>query len=61
MFQNLNLSLEFQVITGDDLKGFQGFLILSLFLQKQGTKLECTSKCEESFHLLKELLTSAPI
>jgi hypothetical protein len=30
-------------------------------LQKKGIKFEWTSKCEESFQLLKELLTSAPI
>jgi hypothetical protein len=30
-------------------------------LQKKGTNFEWTTKCEESFHHLKELLTSAPI
>jgi hypothetical protein len=30
-------------------------------LQKKGVKFQWTSKCEESFQLLKELLTSAPI
>jgi hypothetical protein len=30
-------------------------------LQKKGTKFEWTTKCEESFQHLKELLTSAPI
>jgi hypothetical protein len=31
------------------------------FLQKKGIKFEWTTKCEENFNLLKELLTSAPI
>jgi hypothetical protein len=30
-------------------------------LQKKGVKFEWTSKCEESFHWLKEILTSVPI
>jgi hypothetical protein len=30
-------------------------------LQKKGIKFEWTTKCEENFNLLKELLTSAPI
>ena len=30
-------------------------------LQKKGIKFEWTPKCEESFQLLKKLLTSAPI
>jgi hypothetical protein len=30
-------------------------------LLQKGTKFEWISKCEESFHHLKELLTSAPI
>ena len=30
-------------------------------LQKKGTKFEWTSKCEESFQQLKNLLTSAPV
>jgi hypothetical protein len=29
--------------------------------QKDGIKFEWTTKCEENFNLLKELLTSAPI
>jgi hypothetical protein len=31
------------------------------FLQKKGIKFEWTSKCEENFNLLKELLNSAPV
>jgi hypothetical protein len=30
-------------------------------LQKKGIKFEWTTKCEDNFNLLKELLTSAPI
>jgi len=30
------------------------------YLQKKGIKFEQTSKCEENFHLLKELLKSSP-
>jgi hypothetical protein len=31
------------------------------YLQKKGINFEWTTKCEENFHLLKELLSSAPI
>ena len=31
------------------------------YLQKKGIKFEWTPKCEETFQLLKESLTSAPI
>jgi hypothetical protein len=30
-------------------------------LQKMGIKFQWTTKCEENFNLLKELLTSAPV
>jgi hypothetical protein len=30
-------------------------------LQNKGIKFEWTTKCEENFNMLKELLTSAPI
>jgi len=31
------------------------------YLRKKGNKFEWTLNCEESFHLLKELLTNAPL
>jgi hypothetical protein len=51
------------------LAGFYRRIITSFYkivhpttsLQNKGTKFEWTTKCEESFHLSKELLISAPI
>jgi hypothetical protein len=43
------------------IKGFSRIARLITSLQKRGVKFEWTSKCEESFQQLKEILTSAPI
>jgi hypothetical protein len=41
--------------------GFSNISHLVTSLQKKVTKFEWTSKCEDNFNFLKELLTSAPI
>jgi hypothetical protein len=41
--------------------GFSKIAHPIISLQKKGIKFEWTTKCEENFNLLKELLTSAPI
>jgi hypothetical protein len=41
--------------------GFYKIVHPITYLRKKRIKFEWTIKCEESFHLLKELLTSAPI
>jgi hypothetical protein len=43
------------------IKGFSRIASPITSLQKKGVKCEWTSKCEESFQQLKEILTSAPI
>jgi hypothetical protein len=43
------------------IKGFSRIASPITSLQKKGVKFEWTSKCEESFRQLKEILTSAPI
>jgi len=43
------------------IEGFSRFSHSITYFQKRGIKFEWTLKCEESFQLLKELLTSAPI
>jgi hypothetical protein len=43
------------------IEGFSKIVHPITYLQKKGIKFEWTPKCEESFQLLKELLTSAPI
>jgi hypothetical protein len=41
--------------------GFSNIAYLMTFLQNKGMKFEWDTKYEDSFHHLKELLTSAPI
>jgi hypothetical protein len=43
------------------IKGFSKVAIPITSLQKKGVKFEWTSKCEERFQQLKDILTSAPI
>jgi hypothetical protein len=43
------------------IKGFSKIASPITSFQKKGVKFEWTSKCEESFLQLKEILTSAPI
>jgi hypothetical protein len=43
------------------IKGFSKIAIPITSLQKKGVKFEWTSKCEESFQQLKDILTSVPI
>ena len=43
------------------IEGFSKVVDASTSLQKKGMKFEWKSRCEESFKLLKNLLTSAPI
>jgi hypothetical protein len=43
------------------IEGFSRFSHPITYFQKRGIKFEWTLKCEESFQLLRELLTSAPI
>jgi hypothetical protein len=43
------------------IKGFSNIASPITSLQKKGVKFEWTSKCEERFHQLKDILTSAPI
>jgi hypothetical protein len=43
------------------IEGFSKVAHPITLLQEKGTNFEWTTKCEESFHHLKELLTSAPI
>ena len=43
------------------IEGFSKVAHAITSLQKKGIKFEWTSKCEESFQRLKNLLTSAPV
>ena len=43
------------------IEGFSKVAHAITSLQKKGMKFECTSRCEESFQQLKNLLTSAPV
>ena len=43
------------------IEGFSKVAHAITSLQKKGMKLQWTSRCEESFHQLKNLLTSAPV
>ena len=43
------------------IEGFSRVVHAITSLQKKGMKFEWTSRCEESFQQLKNLLTSAPI
>jgi len=43
------------------IEGFSNTTLPTTSLQKKGTKFEWTSKSEDSFQHLKELLTNAPI
>ena len=43
------------------LEGFSRVSHAITYLQRKGIKFEWTSKCEESFHWLKYILTSAPV
>jgi hypothetical protein len=43
------------------IKGFSKIASPITSLQEKGVKFEWTSKCEENFQQLKEILTSAPI
>ena len=43
------------------IEGFSKVAHAITSLQKKEMKFEWTSKCEESFHRLKNLLTSAPV
>jgi hypothetical protein len=49
------------VITERFIEGFSKIAHPITSLQKKGIKFEWTQECEESFQLLKKLLTSAPI
>ena len=46
---------------GSFIEGFSKVAHLVTYLQKKGIKFKWTLRCEESFHQLKNLLTSAPI
>jgi hypothetical protein len=43
------------------IKGFSKIASSIISLQKKVVKFEWTSKCEQSFQLLKDILTGAPI
>ena len=43
------------------IEGFSKLAHSITSLQNKGIKFEWTSRCEESFHQLKNLLTSAPV
>ena len=43
------------------IEGFSKVAHLVTSLQRRGIKFEWTSKCEESFQQLKNILTSAPV
>jgi hypothetical protein len=62
--RNVSRSRYFMGLVGYYMRFIEGFSRIShpiTSLQKKGTKFEWTTKCEENFQLLKELLTSAPI